>query len=327
MSIFGSVLGSVAGLISSKKTNKIAKKQQKQQQALADQQIKISDYIQNLSKELMAKGSTAVDPYGGRSGYDPATGTYTSTLGEVPRQLQSASDAEELTRYIADQALRRQGLNDAEGIRASAARESGTALTDLADFRRGIGTVDPVQLAARMRLDRQGAVNAGYDDAERSAQTLQLRTGSSAVADALSRLARRRVDAQAQVGDPEVEALQLAEGINTNRLNSIGSRYTQFADRGSNFYDAAFSPSTAAATADAKTADAMKFDLSKYDLAQGGSGVAGQTIGNAAAGLRQGNQQYMNNRIANPWGQFIASIDKSLDGPSGAAKGLASLFG
>lgn len=324
MSLLGGLVGSVAGLLSSKKTNKLSKQQLAEQKRLTDQQIKISDYIQQLSKELMARGSTQVDPYGGTTAYDPVTGTYRSTLGAVPAEIQAASDKEELARNTLDQEIRRRGLTDAEGIRSGAAREADTALLDLNDFRRGIGAVDPTALAARMRLDRQGAVNAGFDDAERAAQTLQTRTGSGALSDALARIARDRVRAQAEVGNPEVEALTLAEQLNTNRLNNIGSRYTQFADRGSNFYDAPYAPAPYAGIADAKIGDQMKFDLSKFDIAQGGSGTAAAGIGIAAAGLRQANQQFMENRVANPWGQFISSVDQTL---SKSPLDLAKLFG
>jgi hypothetical protein len=36
----------------------------------------------------MARGSTQVDPYGGVTGYDPATKTYKATLGPAQQALQ-----------------------------------------------------------------------------------------------------------------------------------------------------------------------------------------------------------------------------------------------
>jgi hypothetical protein len=324
MSLLGSIVGAVSGLVSSKKTNKLTAAQLAEQKRMNDKQIEIADYIQSLSKDLMARGSTQVDPYGGTTKYDPATGTYTSSLGAVPKRIQDASDEEEFLRYTADQAMRRKGLADFEDIRGTAAGDASTAFNDMSDFRRGIGAVDPASLAARMRVSRERAVNAGYDDAERAAQTLQTRTGSSAIGDGLNRLARDRVRAQAEIGDPEIEALQLADNLNTNRFNTIASRYTAMADRGQNFYDAGFGPANYSAIADAKIGDQMKFDLSKYDLAQGGSGTAGATIGNAAAGLRQANQQFMQNRVANPFGNFVSQIDQAMDE---AAKSGFKLFG
>lgn len=313
------LLSAIFGNKAAKQTNALNAAQLADQKRATDQQIKISDYIQGLSQDLMSKGSTQVDPYGGTTGYDPATGTYKSTLGEVPQTLQNASDSEELQRYLNDQLLRRNGLQEADAIRARAATESGSALDDVNNFRRGIGAVDPVALAARMRLDRQGAVNAGYDESQRAAQTLQTRTGSSAIGDALDALARRRVAAQAQIGDPEVEAMQLAEGVNQGRMSSLGARYSSLADRGQNFYDAAFTPAPYAATADAKIGDQMKFDLSKYDVAQGGSGTAAAGIGSAAANLRQAFAASEANRVKNPTGDMISAIGRSLSGFGSAA--------
>lgn len=312
ISLGASLLGSIFGNSAAKKQNALMQQQLNQQQPLINQQVDVSKYIEDLSKQLMAKGSTQVDPYGGTTGYDPTTGTYKSTLGAVPQTLQNASDTEELTRYLADQAIRRHGLNDAEAIRARAAAESGGALDEVNNLRRGIGAVDPVALAARMRLDRTGAVNAGYDEGQRAAQTLQTRTGSASLSDALDALARRRVAAQAQIGDPEVEALQTAEGINQGRMQALGSRYSSLADRGQNFYDAQFNPAPYAATAAANTADNMKFDLSKYDVAQGGSGTAAAGLGSAAANLRQAFAQSNAGTVKNPNGDLVANIGNAL---------------
>lgn len=313
------LLSSIFGNKAAKQTNQINAQQLANEKRTTDQQIKISDYLQSLTKELMAKGSTQVDPYGGTTGYDPATGTYRTSLGHVPQNIQNASDAEELSRFTIDQELRRRGLQDAEGIRAAAAGETGGALTDLNNFRRGIGAVDPVALAARMRLDRQGAINAGYDDAARAAQTMGLRTGSSAISDALTAIARDRVRAQAQIGDPEVEAIQLAENINSNRANNLLSRYDVLSNKGSNFYDAGFQSAPYAGIADSKLADAMKLDLSKYEIAQGGSSAAAATIGNAAANLREGFKLAETNRVKNPNGDLISSIGRALTGFGSAA--------
>jgi hypothetical protein len=312
MSLIGGLISGGLGLIADKKKNKRAKEQFALDKKLADQQIDISKYIQDLSKQLMARGSNMEDPYGGTSGYDAATGTYKTTLGGAQKGLQETSDAEEAARLTLDQAIRRGGLADFEKIRGGAVNQASSMLDQLTNFDRGIGQVDAGGLASRMRLDRQGAVNAGYDDAARAAQTLQTRTGSSAVGDALNKLAVDRVRAQAQIGDPEVEALQLAEGINQGRKTNLLEGYGQMADRGQSFYDAAFNPAPYAGIADAKNADMMKFDLSKFDIAQGGSGTAAAGIGNAAAGLRQGYNISEANRIHAPTAKFVSGADKAL---------------
>lgn len=307
-----SVLGSIFGNKAAKKTNKLTAEQLALDRRLADNQINISNYIQQLSKDLMARGTTQVDPYGGSTGYDEATGTYRTNLGAIPAGLQGASDQEELARYVIDQEIRRKGLGDFERLRGDAAGEADTARTDLADFRRGIGAVDPAALGARIRQDRTGAINAGFDDAARAAQTLQTRTGSSAVGDALTALARNRVRAQAEIGSPEVEALGIADQLNRGRLSDIASRYTSMADRGQQFYDASFTPAPYAGIADAKLADAIKLDLSKYEVGTGGAATAAAGIGSAAAGLRQAFALAEQNRVKNPTGDLITGIGRAI---------------
>jgi hypothetical protein len=68
-----SLIGSLTSLFGENKKYKLAKDQLALQKQLADKQISLSDYIQSLSKDLMAKGSTQVDNYGGTAGYDPAS--------------------------------------------------------------------------------------------------------------------------------------------------------------------------------------------------------------------------------------------------------------
>jgi hypothetical protein len=281
-----SLAGTIASLLGSNKQYKLSKEALAQQKVLTDRQVELSKYIQGLSTDLMSRGSTQVDPYGGAVGYDPATKTYKATLGGTQAGLQDLSDAEEAQRLGIDQTMRRSAVLDTERNRQLAGGEERRALDELGRFRQGIGAVDAGKLASQIRVNREAAINAGYDDAERAAQTLALRTGSSAAGDALTSLARDRLRARAAVGDPELDALTTAQSINTQRQGDIVGQYGAFADRGLQVPQAAFAPAPYAAEAAAKNADQMKFDLSKYDVAQGGSGTAASTIGSAAAGLR-----------------------------------------
>lgn len=326
MGILGDVFSigaSILGNRSDKAKNKRAAEELKLQKDLANQQIDLSKYIQGLSTQLMGQGSGLADPYGGTTTYNPITKRWETTMGEIPRALQGASDAEEAQRLTVDQAMRRRALQEMEGRRAAAGGEATTAMGDIARFKQGIGRIDPAQLAATMRLDRQGAVNAGYDDAERAATKLQLRTGSSAVGDALSALARDRVRAQAEIGNPEVEALQIAEGINTGRSGNLAGLYDLFSSNANNVYDASFTPAPYAEIAAARGQDAQKLDLSRYEVGMGGSGTAAAGIGSAAAGLRQGYQLSEANRIHAPNAAMLRGIGANADS---FAKKIASLF-
>lgn len=319
-----SLLGTVLGNKADKAKNKRAAEELALQKLLANNQIDISKYIQQISKDVLAKGSNFEDPYGGKTYYDEATKTWKSTLGEVPRALQEASDAEELARLTTDQGIRRDALLSGEQGRSRAASQADAAIDDLSNFKRGIGRVDPADIGSRLRADRMGAINAGFDDAERAAGTLQTRTGSSAVGDALKRIALDRVRAQASIGSPEVEGLELAEGINQGRQGTLANLYSMFSDRGSRMPDVNFTPTPYAGIADAKTADAAKFDLGKFETAMGGSGTAAAGIGSAAAGLRAGYASSEANRVHAPTAKMIGAFGNVADD---LANNIMKIFG
>lgn len=317
-----SLIGGFLGAKADKRANKRAKEQYKLDKAASDRQIEISKYIEQYAKQAAGLSSDSTDIYGSKTWLNPATGKYEIVMGDTPRAIQGASDQEEQKRYSVDQAIRARGLQDFENMRGRSVTEADRSLDRIHNFDRGIGRLDAGQLGSQIRNDRTRAVNSGYDDAERAATKLQLRTGSSAVGDALTALARDRVRAQAQIGSPEVEALQMAEGINQGRSNDNFARYQGFGNEGRAFYDAAYSPSTREAELFARLGDAQKFDLSKLDLASGGSASAASTIGNAAAGLRAGYLASEANRVRAPWGQFIAAAGQQVGGmlPGGTPK-------
>lgn len=302
-----SLIGGFLGAKSDAAANKRAKEQLKVDKALADRQIQISKYIEEIARGTMNVSGDYTDIYGGGVRFNPVTNKFESSMGDIPRGLQSASDAEERQRLTVDQVIRNRGLQDFENMRQRSVGEADRSLDRINNFRKGIGRVDPERVGSQLRADRTRAVNAGFDDAERAASTLQLRTGSSAVGDALANLGRDRVRAQAEIGSPELEGQQYAEGMNAQRLQQMFGEYKGFGDEGRGFYDAAFTPANRDAEQYQKFADALKFDLSKRDLAMGGSGSAASTIGQAAAGLRAGYNASEANRVRSPWGQFIAA--------------------
>jgi hypothetical protein len=317
MSIFNAVLGvgsAISGLIGGSKKNKQAKRDYELQKKLADKQIEYGDYIQSLSKDLQGRNFNLVDPSGGTSGFDPTTNTYKTTLGPQQRQIQDASYGEELARNTIDQAIRRQGILDVEGRRQQASGDANAARTNLLDFIGGIGQVDGTRIGNQLRTDREAAINAGYDDAARAATTLGLRTGSSSVESALRNIARSRAQDRLQIGSPDIEGMQIAEGINRNRLSDRGNMYGLFTTQANDRFDTGFAPSTYDAEGRAIAQDQQKIDLSKYEIGMGGSGTAAATVGNAASGLRSGAQQRMNNTNYNLFGDFLAGIGSAASG-------------
>jgi hypothetical protein len=141
-----------------------------------------------------------------------------------------------------------------------------------------------------------------------------LRTGSSAVTDALGELARERVRAQAQIGDPETEALLASEEINRGRLSDRSSIYDLFSNKAKGTYDTAFTPAPYAEIASQRGMDAGKFELGKYEVGQGGSATAAAGIGSSAAGLRQAYQLSEANRVHAPNAKLWAGIGSTIGG-------------
>lgn len=304
-----SLLGAGMGFLADKKANKLAKKQLKIQGKLADRQIDISRYIEEYARQAAGMNGEINDPYGGFARFNPVTGKYELALNPHERAAQDASYGEELDRLTKDQDIRRRGLTDFERMRGKSSTEADIALEDMRAFKRGVGKIDPNAVGGQLRADRTRAINAGYDDAERAAQTLQLRTGSSAVGDALASLARDRARSQAEgMGSPELEGIQFADQINQGRQDNLAGLYGMFGDEARGFYDAQFQPSSYNAEAIARLQDVQKFDLSKLDLAMGGSGAAASTIGDAAAGLRGAQQVYNQSKIHAPGAKLVGAL-------------------
>lgn len=313
MSLVADLIGGFLGMKDDKKVNKLTKEQLAIQKQLADRQIEISKYIEELSKKAAGLNGSFTNPYGSGAVYDPATGTWKTQLSPQEKAVQDASYQEELMRDTHDQDIRRKGLDDFEKMRERSSGEATNALRDINAFKRGFGRADEGSIGAQLRNDRVGAVNAGYDDAARAAQTLQLRTGNSAIGDALTDIARNRVRDTMQIGSPEVEAMGIAQDLNDKRSANLYDIYKGFGDEARGFYDAQFAPSGYAQQAYNAGTDASKFDLSKLDLAMGGSGSAASTIGQAASGINAGYNSLFQNRIANPTGKFIMGASQSLE--------------
>jgi hypothetical protein len=307
-----SLISGITGKKDDKKVNQMSAEELAIQRMLANRQIDISKYMEELSKKAAGLNGTFTDPYGGGATYNAATDKWETKLSPQQAPIQDASYQEELDRNTHDQQIRREGLQSFELARQRSAGRATDALGDIDAYKRGFGKIDAGRLASSMRGDREKAVNAGYDDAARAAQTVQMRTGNSAITDALTGLARSRIRDTAQIGSPEVEALQIAQGLNDSTQDRLYDVYKGFNDEGRQFYDAQFTPSSYNADAYAKLTDAMKFDLSKLDLALGGSGQAASTIGNAAAGNAAAFQSYLGNRIANPTGKFIQGAGSAI---------------
>jgi len=302
-----------AGHKGDKKANKYAKKEYKAQQALTEKQGGIADYLQQLAKQAAATNSDIYDPSGGYTRYNPVTGRYEYALGKEQGDIQDASYQEELARNTLDQQIRRSGLTDYERMRQESSNRRDRSLLDIDAARRGVGMVDPRDVAGQLLTSRTGQLNAGYDDAERAARTMQLRTGSSAVGDALSSLARDRVRAQAGMGTPGLEALEFAEGINQGRTQQNYGVYGQYGDEARGFYDAQFAPSAYEQLGRENLNKQQEFDLAKLDLGTNAATNAGGVLANAQRGQTGAYNAFVGSRVKSPLQNLLTGYSNAED--------------
>jgi len=309
LSIIPGIASTVAGFIDSGKQNKTNREALALQRESFEEQKKYSEYLKQISDQVLAQQGGFTDTYGGGVQYDPETGAASASLGPVRQGIQGASDNEELARLTLDQAIRRQGLQDSERNRQQDNVDLDSARARSRNFDAGIGKVSGDQIGSQLGLDRTAAVNAGFDEAARNASILGQRTGNAAIGDSLTRLAQERAKQIALTrGSPNIEGLTMAEGINTGRRQNLMQEQALFSDLANDYKDVGYTPAPYADMATAGILDQQKLDLDKKSVAMGGTAGAAANIGSAAAGMRGAYQDYNNSRVNNRFGKAIDAL-------------------
>lgn len=303
-----SIGSAIAGLFGGNNRNKLNERMYAEQQRLAQGQTGQADQINNFVQQLMSMQMGTNDGRGGSSRYNPITGQWETTLGSTEQALQGANDQEALARDTIDQFIRRQGMVDAERLRGRAGVEADTEMDAIGAMRRGVNQLDPNMVANMIATDRQGAVNAGYDEVQRGLNTVGLRTGNdgSAVAQALAR--NRAADIARTRGSPMLEAIGFTDGINQQRMDSAVGRYGGFAGMGGNFINNQFGMTDRFGTAQDRTAQQQGLDLQRRQLGIAGAGAGAQILNNAAAGLRGGDAARKEGSNPNLVGGLLGSV-------------------
>ena len=313
LSLLPGIASTVAGFIDSGEKNEQNKEALALQRESFEEQKKYSEYLKQISDGILAQqgGFTGAD--GGGVQFDTTTGEASATLSPVRRGIQDASNAEEQARLTIDQAIRRQGLQDAEGNRQEDNVDLDNVRARQRNFNSGIGQVDAGQIGSQLRLDRTASVNAGFDEASRNATVLGQRTGNAAIGDSLSRLARERANQIAQtIGSPDIEGLSIAENVNNDRRTNLLSEQNLFSGLANNFKDVGYTPAPYTDIANAGILDQQKLDLGRKEVAMGGNATAAANIGSAAAGLRGAYQQYNDTRIDNRFGNLFKDLQSAV---------------
>lgn len=307
----------IAGLFGTLNKNKQARADAEANTRITQEQMALSRLISEAASKYSAQGNNVTDIYGGGARYNPATASWEYNIGTVPAAIQGASDEEELARYGFDQDLRREGLVDSNIARRRALAEGETSLSDYNLQKQGVNQVDPSRIAAQLRANRLRATNAGFDDAMKAAGTMSLRTGTAS-GDVFANLGRARANTIAQtMGDPEVEALGIADSINQGRMGNTLNAYNLFDSKGRDFYDAGYAPSTRGSEAMENLFRTKGMELDKFNATSGALGGAVAGMGSAGAGQRASQQAYMQQ-----WDPFAVAKTLKSFGDMAKSKGL-----
>lgn len=221
----GTLISSLLGAGSQKAQLKAQQQQNLAQNALNAKSIALAE---KMDQEGLA---TQVDANGNITYYDATTNTWRTILSPQISQINDASNTELLRSLSIDAPLAR-----GERLRSSQSRLLDQGLADT--LRRqamntagGAGAVNPNDVASSLRLSRQGAINAGFDQVQTALNTQQLRTGTGNV-NAAATLAKSRSNAiQQGLGNPDLEGLQLSKDMNATDLANAINNYGTVANR------------------------------------------------------------------------------------------------
>lgn len=221
-----STVGSAVAGVSANNANIKAQQQQNQiQNALNAKSIALAE---KMNQQGLA---TQVDANGNITYYDAEKNTWRTILAPQQAQINDASNTELLRSLSVDAPLAR-----GEALRASQAKllDQGTASTlreQLNNTAAGKGAQKSGDIASSLRLSRQAAVNAGFDQTQTALTTQGLRTGTG-VQNIGADLARARANTIAStMGNPDLEGTQAAGDMNATSLGNAINNYGTVANR------------------------------------------------------------------------------------------------
>lgn len=223
LSLFSPLIGAQ---VSANETN------DKRAKATQDAQNALNAKSEALAEKMDREGlATQVDANGNINYYDGATNTWRTILAPQQAQINDASNLELLRSLSVDAPLARGELLRNSQAKVLDQGTAGTLRDQLNNTIAGKGATKAGDVASSLRLSRQGAINAGFDQTQTALNTQQLRTGTG-VGTAGAQLAKARANAIAQdMGNPDLEGLQLSKDLNATDLSNAINNYGTVANR------------------------------------------------------------------------------------------------
>jgi len=241
---------------------------------------------------------------GDRTYFIPGVG-YVTDLSDMGEALQDSSDTEMLRRSTQDSALARELTQ--RGFRRQL-DEGDYAANLLQELKRG-PTITADQLESMLREQGRRDVGESYDKATNNVSRTALRTGAN-MGDALKKIIAERGKTMGNIGkDAKMQALNMFDTMEGNRVNRNGSLYNTFATRASGVPNTQFQPFDVAGASDAsgmmnqrgaiarQQIGSQNTDLSGIKLPSMNDAMAASDIGNA--GFESLMQIYKNRQTGN----------------------------
>ena len=293
------ILSSIFGSSAKKKELKLQREQFEFQKQQAQEQLKLAKEAARLGK------ATQIDAAGNLTVYDEATNTWKTVLSADQQNLLDASERESLLQLTRDASLSRGERETAARSRVGAGETANALKSQIDDQIAGRSGYNAGDIESSLRLSRERAVSQGFDDVSNALSTQAIRSGAGGLDRIGGALARARSQAIAQqMGDPRVEAMQMAEQLNQARMGSNANLFNLFNTTATNPNAVAPGVNTNVDTSGLAGARAA---------AAGGLGQAGGLTGSAAAMMNQAQRPEMDNT----WGELFSGIANLAGSPMG----------
>lgn len=280
--IGSAVIGGAASMNASSQASKAAGAGLSLQAALANQQMALA------GRQLNAQLGKQVDAMGNQQVYDEATNTWHTILSPIGRQLQEATNKEQLLRLTHDANLRREGMDKNAARRGDEGRLA-DALMRQYQYTQSNPRDMGDEMTSQLRLANMQGMADANEELRRNFSLQSLRTGTDArtASDALRDMGKNWGDqVRSANASVPVEGMQLGQAMAAGRMGDTLNQYNMLASRASNFEDAPFTPSNLNDSLAAVMAN------QRLNAARGGS-VASGAYGAAASGLANGMAPFM----------------------------------
>jgi len=306
------VLGAIsagAGILSSIFGASSQRAQLRQQREQFEFQRQQAQAQLELAREAARMGrASQMDAAGNLTVYDEATNSWKTVLSADQQMLLDASERESLMQLTRDASLSRGERETAARDRVGARETAGAVKSQIDDQIAGRSGYNAGDIESSLRLSRERAVSQGFDDVSNTLSTQAMRSGSSNLNQIGSALARARAQAIAQqMGDPNTEAMGMAQQLNQARMGGNAQLYNMFNTTGNNPNAVAPGVNTGV---DVSSLNAAR------QAAANGYGMAG-SLTNSAANINNQARAPMNNT----WGELFGGISNLAGSPAGEQLG------